>query len=174
MPANVSRINFLRKVPNQTLKATYYPPKEQRDIDTFATQIRDENGFIVSSPDEIKGIWSDAFVKDYVGERVEDVGIELIFKDGTEDVYVKSGYEHEVFEYLDRQFTNKRKYRIICDQTHIKILGGGRIKFHGVDNYFYVLKVINMTNDIATQNKFRNMPYAKEPFEDAPKVIAIV
>jgi len=174
MSANVSRINFLRKVPNQTLKAIYYPPKSQRDIDSYATQIRDENGFIVASPDEIKEIWSDAFVKDYVGERVEDLGISIIFKDGTEDVYVKSGYEHEVFEYLDRQFTNKRKYRIISDQTHVKILGGGRIKFEGIDNYFYVLKVINMTNDIATQNKFRNMPYIQEAFELAPKVIAIV
>jgi hypothetical protein len=171
---DISRINLLRKVPNQTLKAIYYPPKTQRDIDTYATQIRDESGYITASPDEIKNTWSEAFVDDYVGERVDDFGVEVTFKDGTEDVYVKSGYEHEIFEYLDRQFTNKRKYRVITDQTNVKFLAGGRIKFYGVDTPYYILKVINMTSDVSTQNKFRNMPYAKEPFEDAPKVIALI
>ena len=47
------------------------------------------------------------------------------YKDGTEDVYTKSGYEHDIFEYLDRHFMNKRKYRIITDVSHIDFMAGG-------------------------------------------------
>jgi hypothetical protein len=164
--SNVSKINFIRKIPNQTLKATYYAPKSQRDIEEFNPNYK------TLKPSELKNLYADAFMEEHRGEFTETNGQVFRYKDGTEDVYVKSGYEHDVFEYLDRQLMNKYKYRIITDVTHIDFKAGGRVMINGV--FFEVLKVINMTNDIPTQNKFRMMPYVQDFQRYAPKVIALV
>lgn len=166
MAANISKVNFIRKIPNQTLKATYYPPKTERDIEQFNPNYR------TLSPKELKQKYEDAFMQEHRGEFIEKNGQVFRYKDGTEDVYVKSGYEHEVFEYLDRQLMNKFKYRIITDVTHINFKAGGRVKINGI--MYEVLKIINMTNDIPTQNKFRMMPYVNNFQDFAPKVIALI
>ena len=166
MPANISKVNFLRKVPNQTLKGKYYAPLNQRDIEEFNPNYK------TLSPKQIKESYQDAFLSEHRGEFTEKAGTTFRFKDGTEDVYVKSGYEHDVFEYLDRNLMNKYKYRIITDVTHIEFKAGGRIEINGV--MFEILKVINMTNDIPTQNKFRMMPYVQDFQRYAPKVLALV
>ena len=49
---------------------------------------------------------------------------------------------------------------------------GGRVLIDG--EYYEVIKVINMTNDIPTQNKMRGIPYAKSPHVYAPKIIALI
>ena len=165
---NVSRINFLRKIGNQTLRAKYFPPKSKRDIEEIYT----DQSYETLSPDEIKALYSDNFIEEYNGEQWEDSYKHFRYKDGTEDVYTKSGYEHDIFEYLDRNLTNKRKYRIITDETRMEFVAGGRIK---IDNQFYeILKVINMTNDVPTQNKYRGMKGVQSPHLYAPKIIALI
>jgi len=169
---NVSKINFIRKIPNQTLRAVYYPPKSQRDIDSYFDDLSDADGFVDLSPDEIKAKYSKDFLNEYRGDFFEDYGVTFRYKDGTEDVYTKSGYEHEIFEYLDRNKMNKKRYRVITDATHIDFYAGGRVK---IDDIFYeVVKVINMTNDIPTQNKYRGMMNVKSPHLYAPKILALM
>ena len=165
---NVSKYNFIRKMPNQTLRAKYFPPKSKRDIE----EIYKNQSYEDLSPDEIKALYSSNFIEDYNGEQWENQYQSFRYKDGTEDVYTKSGYEHEIFEYLDRTLGNKRRYRILTDQTNIDFLAGGRVELDG--NYYEILKVINMTNDIPTQNKFRTRPNIKSPHKLAPKIIALV
>ena len=166
---NVSKINFLRKIVNQTLRATYYPPKSRRDIEEMT---QTTNGFIELSPNALKALYADKFIEEYKNDFIEEYGVSFRYKDGTEDVYTKSGYEHDIFEYLDRNLTNKRKYRIITDETKMEFVAGGRIK---IDNQFYeILKVINMTNDVPTQNKYRGMKGVSSPHLYAPKIIALV
>jgi len=166
MARNVSKINFLRKIPNQTLRATYYPPKTKRDIEDFKPD------FATMSPDEIKNAYAEDFVNEYRDEFIEDYGKSFRYKDGTEDVYTKSGYEHDIFEYLDRNMINKKKYRIITDATHIDFFAGGRVKVDGV--LYEVVKVINMTNDVPTQNKYRKNHNIVSPHIYAPKIIALM
>ena len=117
-------------------------------------------------------LYSSNFIEDYNGEQWENQYQSFRYKDGTEDVYTKSGYEHDIFEYLDRHFMNKRKYRIITDVSHIDFMAGGRVLID--DEYYEVIKVINMTNDIPTQNKMRGIPYTKSPHIYAPKIIALI
>ncbi len=166
MARNVSKINLIRKIHNQTLKATYYPPKSEKDIETFKPDYSE------MSPNDLKALYSDDFLNEYRGEFVEDYGVSFRYKDGTEDVYTKSGYEHDVFEYQDRKYMNKRKYRIITDSTHIDFLAGGRVEIDG--NFYFVIKVINMTNDIPTQNKYRGKRNLQSPHLYAPKILALV
>lgn len=163
---NVSNINFIRKVPNQTLRAKYYAPKSRRDIEELYPNFQD------LSPQEIKNLYSNNFLNEHRGDFIEDEGIQFRYKDGTEDVYVKSGYESDVFEYLDRNMMDKKKYRIITDNTNIEFLAGGRVEIDGV--FFEVIKVIGMTSDVSTQNKFRAMKGVSNPQRFAPKLIALI
>lgn len=163
---NVSRINFIRKIPNQTLRATYYPPKTRRDIDDI------ELDYTNMTPEQIKNSYSNDFINEYRGEQWEENGISFRYKDGTEDVYTKSGYEFEIFEYMERQNMSKLRYRIITDATHIEFLAGGRIKIDG--EYMNIVKVINMTNDVATQNKYRRNRNTQKPYIYAPKILALM
>jgi hypothetical protein len=165
---NVSRVNFLRKIPNQTLKAMYYPPKTEREIEAMTPTT---NGFLDLSLDELKTKYEADFIKEHKMDFADLKGKLFRYKDGTEDVYTKSGYEHEVFEYLDRQSVNKRRYRIITDVTHIDFVAGGRVR---IDNqFYYIAKVINMTNDIPTQNRSRGKNI-QSPHFYAPKIIALI
>lgn len=163
---NVSRVNLLRKVPNQTLRAKYYPPKSRRDIEELYPD------FQSLSPKQIKELYSNDFLNEHRGDFIEDEGIPFRYKDGTEDVYVKSGYESDVFEYLDRNMMDKKKYRIITDNTHVEFLAGGRIEIDGT--FFEVIKVISMTSDVTTQNKFRAMKGVQNPQRFAPKLLALI
>mgnify|MGYP001552970413 CR=1 FL=1 len=108
---NISKINLIRKIPNQTLRAKYYAPKTRRDIEELYPD------FKTMSPAQIKEIYSNNFLNEHRGDFIELEGIPFKYKDGTEDVYVKSGYESDVFEYLERNMMNKKKYRIITDNT---------------------------------------------------------
>lgn len=163
---NVSKVNLLRKVPNQTLRAKYYPPKSRRDIEELYPD------FQSLSPKQIKELYSNDFLNEHRGDFIEDEGIPFRYKDGTEDVYVKSGYESDVFEYLDRNMMDKKKYRIITDNTHVEFLAGGRIEIDGT--FFEVIKVISMTSDVTTQNKFRAMKGVQNPQRFAPKLLALI
>ena len=163
---NVSKINFLRKIVNQTLRATYYPPKSRRDIEEHNPD------YWNLSPDEIKESYSNDYINENGKEFIEDKGVSFRYKDGTEDVYTKSGYEHEIFEYLDRNLTNKMRYRIITDNSRIDFFAGGRIKIDG--RLYEIIKVINMTNDVPTQNKYRGMKGVESPQKYAPKIIALI
>ncbi len=172
MARNISKINFLRKIPNQTLRATYYPPKNRREIEDVFKEMSGEDGYENLSIDELKERYSQDFINEYRGEFIENYGVSFRYKDGTEDVYTKSGYEHDIFEFLDRNLMNKRKYRIITDASHIDFFAGGRVK---IDGFFYeVVKVINMTNDVPTQNKYRKNHNITSPHIFAPKIIALV
>ena len=163
---NVSKVNFLRKIPNQTLKAIYFAPTTRSDIEDTIPNYLD------MTPQAIKDTYTKNWLEDHKLTNVEEHGQKFRYKDGTEDVYTKSGYEHDIFEYLDRHFMNKRKYRIITDVSHIDFMAGGRVLID--DEYYEVIKVINMTNDIPTQNKMRGIPYAKSPHIYAPKIIALI
>ena len=163
---NTSRLTLFRKIPNQTLRARYYPPKARRDIEEL------NPNYWNKSADEIREQYEEAYLNEHQNEFVEDKGFLFRYKDGTEDVYVKSGYEHEAFEYLDRQLGGKYKYRLITDSTHVDFVAGGRIFIGG--RYFYLIKVIEMTSDIPTQNKYRSAPNMQHPFKYAPKVLALV
>lgn len=163
---NVSKINFIRKIPNQTLRASYYPPKTRRDIDDI------ELDYTNMTPEQIKNSYSNDFINEYRGEQWEEKGIPFRYKDGTEDVYTKSGYEFEIFEYMERQSMSKLRYRIITDATHIDFLAGGRVEIEG--EYMNVVKVINMTNDVATQNKYRRNRNTLKPYISAPKILALM
>jgi hypothetical protein len=163
---NVSKVNLLRKIPNQTLKAKYYAPKTRRDIEEQYPNFQD------LSPKEIKELYSNDFLNEHRGDFVEQEGQVFRFKDGTEDVYVKSGYESDIFEYMERNMMDKRKYRIITDVTHIQFVAGGRVEIDGV--FFEVIKVIEMTSDVATQNKFRGLKGVTSPGKYAPKLLALI
>lgn len=163
---NISRLNLIRKIHNQTLRATYFPPKTIRDIE------EQNPDYSELSPNELKALYSDNFIEEHKGEFWENEGISFRYKDGTEDVYTKSGYEHEIFEYLERNMINKKRYRILTDDTHIDFYAGGRVLIDG--QYFEVLKVINMTNDIPTQNKYRGKKNIPSPHLYAPKIIALI
>lgn len=163
---NISRINLIRKIHNQTLRATYYPPKTIRDIE------EQNPDYFELSPDELKASYENNFVEEHKNEFWENEGISFRYKDGTEDVYTKSGYEHEVFEYLDRNFMSKKRYRLLTDDTHIDFYAGGRVLIDGI--YYEIVKVINMTNDIPTQNKFRAFKGLQNPHAYAPKILALL
>lgn len=163
---NVSKVNLLRKIPNQTLKAKYYAPKNRRDIEEQYPNFQD------LSPKQIKELYTNDFLNEHRGDFIEQEGQMFRFKDGTEDVYVKSGFESDVFEYMERNMMDKRKYRIITDVTHINFVAGGRIEIDGI--FFEIIKVIEMTSDIATQNKFRALKQVKSPAQYAPKLLALI
>lgn len=163
---NVSKVNLLRKIPNQSLRAKYYAPKTRRDIEE---QYPD---FQSLSPKQIKDLYSKDFLNENRGDFIEQEGQAFRFKDGTEDVYVKSGYESDVFEYMERNMMDKRKYRIITDVTHIQFVAGGRVEIDGT--FFEIIKVIEMTSDVTTQNKFRGLKGVKSPGQYAPKLLALI
>lgn len=163
---NISRMNLLRKIPNQTLRAKYYAPKSRRDIEELYPNFND------MSPSQIKALYSDNFMNEQRGDFIEQEGIPFRYKDGTEDVYVKSGYESDVFEYLDRNMMDKKKYRIITDASHVDFMAGGRIEIDGT--FFEIIKVIAMTSDVSTQNKFRGMKGVNQPQRFAPKLLALI
>lgn len=163
---NVSKVNLLRKIPNQTLKAKYYAPKTRRDIEEQYPNFQD------LSPKQIKDLYTNNFLNEHRGDFLEQEGQAFRYKDGTEDVYVKSGFESDVFEYMERNMMDKRKYRIITDVTHINFVAGGRIEIDGI--FFEIIKVIEMTSDIATQNKFRGLKQVKSPAQYAPKLLALI
>lgn len=163
---NISRVNLIRKIPNQTLRAKYYAPKSRRDIEELYPD------FKTMSPAQIKEIYSNNFLNEHRGDFIELEGIPFKYKDGTEDVYVKSGYESDVFEYLERNMMNKKKYRIITDNTQVDFAAGGRIEINGA--FFEIIKVIAMTSDISTQDKFRAMKGVQNPQRYAPKLLALI
>lgn len=163
---NISRVNLIRKIPNQTLRATYYAPKSRRDIEE---QFED---FTNLSPTQIKEYYSSNFMNEHRGDFVEQEGIPFKYKDGTEDVYVKSGYESDLFEYMERNMMDKRKYRIITDNSHVDFMAGGRVKID--DILFEIVKVIAMTSDVSTQNYFRNKKGIQNAQQRAPKLLALI
>lgn len=163
---NISRVNLIRKIPNQTLRAKYYAPKTRRDIEELYPDFKS------LSPAQIKALYSDNFLNEHRGDFIEQEGIPFKYKDGTEDVYVKSGYESDVFEYLERNMMDKKKYRIITDNTQIEFTAGGRVEIDGT--FFEIIKVIAMTSDISTQDKFRAMKGVQNPQRFAPKLLALI
>lgn len=177
MARDLGNFNFIRKIPNISLTAYYYPPKKEKDIDLMIKE-NGLDGSVLRSPSQIKALYGN----DYLNKSnfVEDEPIIFSYKDGTEDVYTKSGYEHEFFEYQDRQFTQKRKYRVQVNDTHIEFMAGGKIEIPGEEPYL-LIKVINMTNDVSTQNiykvlnSFQRDNFALEKaWQNAPKILALV
>lgn len=177
MARNLGDYNLIRKIPNVSLTAYYYPPKKEKDIDNLIVE-KGLDGNTLRSPSEIKALYGN----DYLNKTnfIEDEPIMFSYKDGTEDVYTKSGYEHEFFEYQDRQFTQKRKYRIQVNDTHIEFMAGGKIQIPGEEPYI-LIKVINMTNDVSTQNIYkvlngfqRGNGELKKAWQLAPKILALV
>jgi hypothetical protein len=163
---NISKVNLINKIPNQTLRAKYYAPKTRRDIEELYPD------FKTMSPLQIKQLYSNNFLNEHKGDFVSEDGTSFKYKDGTEDVYVKSGYESDVFEYLERNMMDKKKYRIVTDNTVVEFVAGGRVEIDGV--LFEIIKVIALTSDISTQNKFRAMRGAKNPQSYAPKLLALI
>lgn len=163
---NISRVNLINKIPNQTLRAIYYAPKSRRDIED---QFED---FTSLSPKQIKEYYSNNFINEHRGDFIEEEGTPFKYKDGTEDVYVKSGYESDLFEYMERNMMDKKKYRIITDNTHVDFMAGGRVKIDGV--FFEIIKVISMTSDVSTQNSFRGKRGVQNAQQYAPKLLALV
>ena len=51
-------------------------------------------------------------------------------------------------------------------------MAGGRVEIDGV--FFEIIKVIAMTSDVSTQNKFRAMRGVTNPQKFAPKLIALI
>lgn len=163
---NISRMNLIRKVPNQTLKAKYYAPKSRRDIEELLPN------FKTMSPSQIKEEYSKNFMNEHRGDFLENEGIPFKYKDGTEDVYVKSGFESDLFEYMERNMMDKRKYRIITDNSNVDFMAGGRVEIDGL--FFEIIKVISMTSDVATQNSFRAKKGIQRAQQMAPKLLALV
>lgn len=174
---DLSNYNLIRKVNNESLYAYYYPPIKEVELNEVVKKNGIEN-FYDLEPEQIKGLYNKEV--DDLGDYNEDTRIRFLYKDGTEDVYTKSGYEHEIFEYLERNNTQKRKFRLQTDATHIKFMAGGKIEIPGETPYL-IIKVINMTNDVSTlnQNKvlsaFERTPFDfKEAWQIAPKIIALI
>lgn len=169
--------NLIRKVNNESLFAYYYPPKTKIELD----ELLKENGvadFNDLKPSEIKAMYKGKLGG--LGDYNNDTKIRFIYKDGTEDVYTKSGYEHEIFEYAERNKTQKRKYRLQTDETHIDFQAGGKIEIPGEEPYL-LLKVINMTNDVSTLNQYKMLNSfervehdLEKAWELAPKILALI
>lgn len=177
MARDLSDFNLIRKMPNVSLTAYYYPPKTEKDIDDLIKQ-NGLDGSVLRSPSQIKELYGNNYLNK--SNFVEDEPIMFTYKDGTEDVYTKSGYEHEFFEYQDRKFTQKRKYRIQVNDTHIDFMAGGKIQIPGEEPYL-LIKVINMTNDVSTQNTYKVLNgfqrkgfTLEKAWQKAPKILALV
>jgi hypothetical protein len=174
---DLGNYNLIRKVNNESLFAYYYPPKTKIELE----DLLQENGvadFNDKTPSEIKAMFNKK--NGSLGDYNKDSRIRFLYKDGTEDVYTKSGYEHEIFEYAERNSTQKRKYRLQTDETHIDFMAGGKIEIPGEEPYL-VLKVINMTNDVSTLNQYKLLnSFERTPkdlekaWQIAPKIIALI
>lgn len=174
---DLGNYNLIRKVNNESLYAYYYPPKTINEFEDLMV----ENGvadFKNLKPQEIKAMYSKKLGA--LGDYNKDDRIRFLYKDGTEDVYTKSGYEHEIFEYAERNKTQKRKYRLQSDDTHIDFQAGGKIEIPGEEPYL-ILKVINMTNDVSTLNQYKLLNAFQRTPNDlekawllAPKIIALI
>lgn len=177
MARDLSNINLIRKTANRNLTALYYPPITKIELEDILKE-NNMSDYRNLSQQELSNLYD---------EKIESLGdlnfktpIEFEYKDGTEDVYTKSGYEHMYFEYAERSFTQKRKFRIQTDEIHIEFMAGGKIEIPGDDPYI-VVAVINMTNDISTQNKYRILNSFKrtkhnleKAYQEAPKIIGLI
>lgn len=139
-------LGLIKKVTNQTIYARYFPPKTTREIENTVPNYKTK-----SIAEVLNSYPKDYLDKDY-NQVVSESGKLFRGRNGIEDVYKKSGYEHEIFEYLDRQYGTKRNYRILTDSTK-DFKAGGWIEVYG--ELFLILKVISLDNDITTQNQSR-------------------
>jgi hypothetical protein len=156
-------LGLIRKIPNQTNRAIYYPPLKERELEDVAP-----NYSTMSVADLVALYPKDYQSKEY-NKMVSENGKTFRCKTGNEDVYKKTGYESEVFEYLDRQYGTKRNYRLTTD-ANIDFKAGGWILVYGQP--FLILKVIDLDNDVTTQNQAR---FRKHTHMNtyAPKLIAL-
>ena len=71
---NVSKVNFLRKIPNQTLKAIYFAPTTQSDIEDTIPNYLD------MTPQAIKDTYTKNWLKDHKLTNVEEHGQKFRYK----------------------------------------------------------------------------------------------
>lgn len=156
-------LNLIKKVTNQTIYARYFPPKTERQIEDTVPNYKTK-----TIADVLNSYPKDYLDKDY-NDVISDSGKRFRGRNGIEDVYKKSGYEHEIFEYLDRQYGTKRNYRLMTDSL-IDFKAGGWIEVYG--EVFLILKVIALDNDITTQNqsRFKRNTYMNKY---SPKLLAL-
>ena len=161
----LNNFNLITNVNNQTLVATYYAPKEERDINKQAIDLNKVTRA------ELRNMYTQNFAKER-DKLTKDFGQDFFYKDGTEDVYTKSGFDKKIIDYLQNNETSGLTYRIITDNANINFLAGGKVVFGSSE--LYVVKVITMTNDVSIQNKFRFNPYDKDFTSFGLKVLALV
>lgn len=177
MGRDTTFVNAGNKILNCNILAYYFAPKKEFNIN------KDSPNWMSMSPEEIvdsvdrTSQTNPIFTDPNTDEKTilgycEEYGIPFYCADGTEDVYTKSGLENEEMEYLDRQFANKRKFRIKTDETYIDFKSGGIIVI-GTEIYRMAL-VIKTIGSGTTHNKFNSMNTPIYFSNYANKIISLV
>jgi len=166
--------NFIQqgnRLPLQALGAYYIPPKTAVDIkeempnyrnltiDELKQKLIDEHKFVAIKEDTDKL----AFYKEN--------GLFFKFRDGKSDVYTKGGYDIDIFEYLDRQYTETIKWRIETNST-IDFVAGGKILMG--DKELFIAKVLNIITSGSRENKFLAMRNYDNIERYATKMLALI
>lgn len=135
------------------------PNYNQLTLEEFRQKVIENNKFVDIDKDTDKL----AFYKDK-GEFFK-------FRDGKSDVYTKGGYDIDVFEYLDRQYTESVKWRVETNTT-IDLQAGGKILLDGKE--LIIVKVLNILTSGSRENKFLAMKNYKDIERYATKMLALV
>ena len=155
----------------QSIKGYYLPPNEEVDvkkeysnysdltINDLKQKLVDEHKFTELKDDEDKL----AFYKKN--------GHPFKFRDGKSDVYTKGGYDVEIFEYLDRQYGEKVRWRIESNST-VEFVAGGKILLG--DKELFIAKVLNIITSGSRENKFFAMRNYKSIERYATKMLALI
>lgn len=155
----------------QAIGAYYIPPKEPIDIKEdipnynkltvaeLRQKLQDENKF-VKIDDNVDKL---AFYKDN--------GQFFKLRDGKSDVYTKGGYDIEIFEYLDRQYGERVRWRVETNST-INFVAGGKILLGGKE--LMIAKVLNIITSGSRENKFFAMRNYNDLERYATKMLALV
>lgn len=166
--------NFVQqgnRLPLQTLGGYYLPPKEEVDLkkeypnfkkltkNELKQKLIDEHKF-VSIDDNVDKL---SYYKEH--------GIFFKFRDGKSDVYTKGGYDIDVFEYLDRQYTETVKWRIETNST-VDFIAGGKILLDGKE--LFIAKALNIVTTGSRENKFLAMRNYKDIERYATKMLALI
>lgn len=172
MGRNRNYVNQGNRLMLQSMTGYYIPPLQEFDIKSEIPQytkmtvsalrdlIQEKNKFIDIDDNQA----------DTLGWYKEK-GKMFKFRDGKSDVYTKGGYDTEIFEYLDRQFSESIKWRIETNAT-IDFIAGGKIFLNGKE--MVILKVLNIITSGTRENKFLAMRNFSHIEEYATKMLALI
>jgi len=140
----------------------YLPPKTPQDIEEVVSDLHD------LTATDLKQALIDQHKFEELDDDVnklsyyEEHGIRFQFRDGKSDVYTKGGYDTELFELLERQYTDQVKWRIETNAT-IKFEPMGKVLIG--DKEMAIAKVLDIQTTGTRENKYlamRNYNYIEQ------------